>query len=57
MERVFHGGEGIRGGGVSAMVGWQGVGGVRGLSEDVQDTSPGPEIVRLFQEIAILNSI
>ena len=39
------------------MVGWQGVGGVRGLSEDVQDTSPRPEIVRLFQEIAILDSI
>ena len=39
------------------MVGWHRVGGVRGLSEDVQDTSPGPEIVRLFQEIAILNSI
>ena len=35
----------------------QGVGGVRGLSADVQDTSPRPEVVSLIQEIAILDSI
>ena len=36
---------------------WWDVIGLGWLSEDVQDTSPRPEIVRLFQEIAILDSI